>query len=104
MRTARVAAVGLLAAAVLAFVGCDSGPKTGEVSGTASFDGTPIEDGAIDFEAADGKSPTAGGTIKDGKYAVDKVPVGTAKVRIRGSKVIGTKQVYPGQANSPTRP
>lgn len=104
MRSARAAAVGALTAALLTLVGCGDGSKSGEVSGTVQFDGTPVETGSISFVPADGKSPTAGGLIENGKYTVSKVPVGVSKVSISGSKVIGQKEVYPGQPNSPVRP
>jgi hypothetical protein len=66
--------------------GCGREPATGDVSGTITYDGKVVESGSIAFYPADGKGPSTGGTIIDGKYAVSKVPVGTAKVRISGAK------------------
>ena len=89
---------------IVGLVGCgDGGPPTGDISGKVSYDGKPIEDGAITFLAADGKAPTAGTTIKDGKYTALKVPVGKVKVQITGSKVVGQKKVY-NTPNSPVMP
>jgi hypothetical protein len=84
----------VFAVAVGFLLGCAGGSDTGEVSGTVTYDGKPVEDGAISFFPSDGKGPTAGGTIKNGKYTATKVPVGTAKVSISGSKVVGKKKVY----------
>jgi hypothetical protein len=86
------------AVAVLLVVGC-ADRTTGEVSGTITFDGQPVEAGGITFLPADGKAPTAGGQITDGKYKV-RVPVGTAKVVINGTKVIGKQKLY----NTPDSP
>lgn len=97
MRAVRVA-VGFLLAASLA-AGC-GGPKVGEVSGTVSYDGKPVEQGAIAFVPADGNGPTAGGAIADGKYTVRNVPVGTAKVSINADKGGEKKIVY----DNPARP
>ena len=102
MRHGHAAAVGLFTAALLVLGGC-ADSKSGEVAGTVSFDGTPIEDGRITFTPADGKSSTAGGKIENGKYAVSGVPLGKSKVSISGSKVIGQKALYAGP-NSPTAP
>jgi hypothetical protein len=93
----------LLAVALAVSAGCDSGPPTGDVSGTASFEGVPIEQGMINFLPLDGKGTTAGGEIKDGKYDVRKVPVGTMRVQVTSSKVVGKKKMYP-TANSPEYP
>jgi len=75
--------------------GCDGGSSDlGDISGAVTYDGKPVEDGAISFIPMDGKSPTAGGTIKDGKYTATKVPVGTTKVSITAVKIVGKKKAY----------
>jgi hypothetical protein len=81
-----------VAAAVLMAAGCGGG--AGEVSGTVTFDGKPIEQGSIKFTPEDGKGPTTGDAIKDGKYSVQKVPLGPAKVSISGVKATGKKKMY----------
>jgi hypothetical protein len=63
-------------------VGCSGDGNYGDVSGTVSYDGKPIEDGLINFLPADGKD------------SVSKVSVGATKVQIRGSKVTGKKKMY----------
>jgi hypothetical protein len=92
----RAAAVFFLAVALIAGCGND---QSAEVSGTVTYDGKPIEDGAITFIPDNG--PTAGGMIKDGKYTT-KVVVGSSKVKISSSKVVGSKALY--GMGSPERP
>jgi hypothetical protein len=84
----------VFAVAVGLLIGCSGGSESGEVSGTVTYDGKPVEDGAINFFPSDGKSSTAGDVIKNGKYSAKKVPVGKMKVTISGSKVVGKKKVY----------
>ncbi|MFM7132085.1 MAG: hypothetical protein ACKO0V_22270 [bacterium] len=52
-------------------VGCsgEAGPKTTKVSGDVNFDGKPLDEGTIEFSAADG-SHAAQGSIKAGKYEI----------------------------------
>ena len=76
-------------------VGCGAGGgDVGELSGSVSYDGKPVSEGSITFIATDGKSPTAGGSIKDGKYTASKVPAGSSKVSISAVKVVGKKKAY----------
>jgi hypothetical protein len=68
--------------------GCGGGSGTGEVSGNVTVDGKPAPRGSsITFFPTDGKAPTAGGSIEDGKYTV-RVPVGTAKIEIRAPRPV----------------
>ncbi len=95
MLAARVGAVFGFLVALGLVVGCGGGgADTGDISGAVTYDGKPVEDGSITFVAVDGKAPTAGGTIKDGKYTATKVPVGATKVSISASKVVGKKKAY----------
>jgi hypothetical protein len=96
MQTGRLLVVLLIYA--LAVPGCESS-NDADVSGTVTVDGTPVEVGSITFLPADGKSPTAGGKIENGKYSV-RVPLGTMKVAIRYPKAAGTKKLY----NTPDSP
>ena len=81
-------AMGAFALIIGLTVGCSSGPATGDVSGTVTYDGKPIEHGSIAFYPENGNGPSTGGAIADGKYSVSKVPVGVMKVRISGAKDI----------------
>ena len=80
--TTRTAAFLVLYTGLVA--GC-AGPSTGDVSGTAVYDGTPVEKGAIEFRPVDGKGQTAGGTIEGGKYTVKA----GGKVVESGTQMIG---------------
>ena len=91
----RAACLGGFLIAVLILAGCDSS-NVAVVTGTAKFDGKPIEKGSIGFYPVDGATSTAGGEITNGQYSV-KVPVGLMKVYIGGvPKVVGMKEVKEG--------
>lgn len=97
------AAAGLLVA-LLALAGCDSGPKTGEVTGTVTVDGqVPADGSSITFIPADGKSPSAGATLEGGKYKV-QVPVGQAKVEIRVPRPLKNPKTKPVEGPGPGGP
>ena len=78
-------AAGLLSALA---AGCGPGSGTGEVSGAVTVDGQPAPPGSsITFVPADGKGPTAGALIENGKYTA-RVPVGPSKVQVRAPKAM----------------
>lgn len=74
-------------------VGC-SNSNLATVRGNVTLDGTPLDQGSIVFEPADGKGPVAGGTIQNGKYLLAgesaAVP-GKKIVRINASRTTGRK-------------
>ena len=82
------------AAAVLAFVlmtGCSSapeGPVVYPVTGTVTFDGTPVAEGRIQFRKAEGDQQAFSGEIKDGRYSLD-AQAGSMKVEIIASRPSG---------------
>jgi hypothetical protein len=84
----------ILGVAICALSGCGKG-KLSEVSGTITYEGKPIEQGSIAFIPADGNGPSAGSPIVDGKYFAQNVPVGMAKVQIRGARITGQKRMLP---------
>ena len=90
-RTFAVRAGGLVVL-LLAIAGCSS--REGVVSGNVKVGDKPVEEGSILFLPTDGKTPTAGGPIKGGRYSV-KVPVGSMKVCISCPRVVGKKKLYP---------
>jgi hypothetical protein len=55
--------------AALTLSGCGSGKIP--VNGSVRFAGKPVEEGMITFEPADGKGPTTGGLIAEGKYELE---------------------------------
>lgn len=81
--TMLVAAVGLLG---LAAGGCGGSSST--VSGNVTYDGQPVENGAISFLPADGKGPTVGAQITEGYYRVREISPGEKIVQIEGLKEI----------------
>ena len=67
--------------------GCSQGPKLYPVSGTVTFDGSPVENGDILFIPVDPALGPEPGTIKEGKYAL-QAREGKKRVEIRASKVL----------------
>jgi hypothetical protein len=77
--------------------GCgDSGPKRYAISGTVTFQGSPIEEGIISFEPLDQGRTMDGATILKGKYTIPKnkgMAVGKYQVRIyAGDGTVGEGQ------------
>ena len=56
----------------------------GKVTGTVTVGGTPLAAGKVTFHLDD---EFVGSKIKDGKYTVNRVPVGTYHVTFEGSGV-----------------
>lgn len=73
----------------------------GTVTGSVTVDGEPAKVGAISFFAVDGRAPTAGAPIVDGKFTAQVKP-GVCMVQIRVSKVVGKKKIY-DTPDSPVR-
>jgi hypothetical protein len=76
----------------MALVGC-SRSDMGIVNGIVTVDGEPARVGAISFFAVDGRAPTAGAPIVDGKFSAQVNP-GVCMVQIRVSKIVGKKKLY----------
>jgi hypothetical protein len=70
------------------------------VSGIVTYEGKPVESGAITFFPVDGKSPTAGAMITQGEYSA-VVALGEMKVVISAPKIVGGRKLY---ANNPQSP
>jgi hypothetical protein len=84
----RIVAAGFVVAMLLV-AGC--GERTYKVSGTVNFDGKPVENGTIVFEAADGAGLANAG-ISNGKYELHS-KIGKKKVVISAfRKVPGTEK------------
>lgn len=82
----KIPAIVFLAAVVLsAAAGCTN--KT-TLSGQVTYDGQPVENGAITLLPADGKGPSAGGPIKAGRYRVEQLTPGKKIVQVIGVKDI----------------
>ncbi len=83
---------------------CGCGGSNGgtiEVTGTVTFDGTPVESGTISFLPKDGKGASAAGKIVSGQYTA-AVPPGEKKVSIIGERVVGQDKRDPSDPNSET--
>ncbi|HLJ92681.1 MAG TPA: hypothetical protein VKU02_05735 [Gemmataceae bacterium] len=66
--------------------GCGSG--TASVSGAVTYNGEPVGNGFITFLPADGKGPSAGGQIEDGRFAVDNLIPGQKVVKVEAVKKV----------------
>ena len=89
-----------LACLLVPLVGCEVEKPVTRVSGVITYEGKPVESGAITFFPVDGKSPTAGAVIAQGEYSA-VVALGEMKVVISAPKVVGRRKLY---ANSPQSP
>lgn len=78
---------GLLAIAsfLLPSAGCG---KPTFVTGTVTYEGQPVEKGAISFVPKEGQGPTAGAMIEGGKYRVEPIKPGIKVVQIIGVKKV----------------
>jgi hypothetical protein len=93
MRT--MLSIALVAAYVLSLTGCGSsgGPTTYSVTGSVSLGGSPIEEGSIVFDPADGRGGSAMGGIKNGQFTA-KVPAGEKILRISAVRTTGELDQY----------
>lgn len=66
----------------LLFVCSGCGDSLATVSGTVSFNGEPVSRGMISLEPVDGKGPSAGGNVEEGKFLIESVHPGEKIVRI----------------------
>ncbi len=79
---------GLLAGSVVILAGCGpSGPQTYDVSGTVTFDGTPVSRGEIVFRDPAGQEKGYGGMIENGKFSFESSP-GEKRVEITAMREV----------------
>lgn len=85
----------MLVSAIACFSGCSPDDSRLAVEGEVTIDGRPLPDGKISFMPLPGTaSPTAGGTITDGKFNIsnDKgVRPGAFRVEIKALRATGKK-------------
>jgi hypothetical protein len=74
-------------AAALLFVAPGCGKAT-SISGSVSYEGKAVGNGSIEFQPADGRGPTAGAAISDGRYQVDSLVPGKKIAQIIAVKKI----------------
>jgi hypothetical protein len=66
----------------LAATGCG---RTTSVTGRVTYDGQPVQNGAITFYPADGQGPSAGAMVADGQYRVEGITPGKKMVQVVGA-------------------
>jgi hypothetical protein len=80
---------------LLALPGCGDRLKRGQVSGTVTLDGQPVENGVITFlPTGDTRGPSTSATITEGRYALDSRQgpvVGTNRVEVLAYRKTGKK-------------
>jgi len=81
--------------------GCGSPAEQGTVSGTVTLDGAPLAEGAVRFVSVAGDAPTSGANVAEGAFTA-KVPFGPMRVEFTAAKVVGSRKMYKGMADSPT--
>lgn len=74
----------LASLALVGAIGC--APATAELSGNATFDGTPIAEGQVFVVPENG--PTAGGPITNGAFSLKGVALGKARIRVEGYRKV----------------
>lgn len=79
-------ALALVTALSFTVVGC--APQVASVSGTVTYEGTPVDNGQITFTPTDGKGAISGGPISNGNYSVADVPPGPKTVKIEAYKKV----------------
>jgi hypothetical protein len=97
LRHTRIAGLMGLAFALAGCADSSNGPRLYGVTGEVTYDGQPIEKGAIKFtNSGDGRAYT--GEINNGRYELKCEP-GKAKVEITASRVIPGKftEANPGE-------
>ena len=87
-----------LSGLLLVVAGCSSqeyaGPKRYGVSGSVTFDGTPVQTGMINF-VSQGEGRSASGAIENGRYIIEEnqgPTVGNYKVEVYGYETVGTSE------------
>jgi hypothetical protein len=89
IRIARInSSIALWATAILVATGCEQAPPVGQVQGTVTLDGKPVDNGTIRFTPLEGQAATAGGVIDDGKFS-STVPIAKHRVEISATQISG---------------
>lgn len=68
--------------------GCGGGSEGVTISGTVTYDGKPVPSGHVTLAPADGKGPSAGGEIRDGRFTIRGVLPGEKIVSVTGGETI----------------
>jgi hypothetical protein len=76
IRPTRALALAFATAALTAFLGCSSGPATGDVEGKVTFKGQPVTEGTVTLLNATQGGAAEGQLGPDGRFSIPKVVVG----------------------------
>ncbi len=88
--------LGALLAATALFAGC-GGSRGVPVTGSVTFEGQPVEQGAISFVDSNQKAPSEGAAIVNGKFETLVTP-GQKRVEIRASRPVKPNKNDPNTA------
>ena len=77
-----------LCALIIPLVGCSNGRPVGDVHGTVTLDGNPLEEGAVQLSPIDGQAPTAGAQIVNGKFET-RAAIAKYRVKIESNVALG---------------
>ncbi|MEZ6065249.1 MAG: hypothetical protein R3B90_05980 [Planctomycetaceae bacterium] len=87
----------LVVCCVTALAGCSGSgadrPQMATVTGTVTLDGTPLAQGTIVADPADGTGLPAQGGVVDGKFSFEATP-GKKTVRVTATQETGEKDQY----------
>jgi hypothetical protein len=85
-RTRSPRPIWLIALGLMGVIGCGASRST--VTGSVSYEGSPVETGQITFTPSDGKGSVSGSPITGGTYSVEGVTPGKKVVRIEAFKKV----------------
>lgn len=80
-------------ATLILCVGC--GAPTGRITGTVTFDGKPLPAGRITFLCFGEGRPVLSSPIADGRYLMEAVPVGGARIAVETFNTEAFRQPKP---------
>ncbi len=100
-RLFRIVSLGFLSAMLLTGCSDEGSRELVNISGTVTFDGEPLEEGAIEFHPAAGT--TEGAVIENGKYTATISP-GTNRVKITASTEHPTRKMPNVEPDKPDVP
>jgi hypothetical protein len=83
----------IVAALAILIAGCSHGPPMGDVQGTVTVNGKPLEEGTIRFLPVNGDTQATGGSIRNGTFRI-QVPVVKQRVEIE-SNIIDPEKTPP---------
>lgn len=77
----------ILGGGILILSGCGCGPAAASLSGNVTYEGKPLQRGAIELAPEDGEGPIIGSPILSGQYKIAKFKPGKYRVTIATERV-----------------